>query len=400
MNSWLRILLGLEENEVPAGADARLELTGLPAGSALWAAVLLVAGAVALVLLLYRSEKDLSRLQRATLAGLRLLALAIIIFMILDPRILTELRREREAHTILLYDASASMAQRDDYQASERYALEGATGMDLAEPRTRAELALAAIGHQQFIERLEERNRVRAYAFSGTLRALDRLEPGSEPPPDGEETFLGDAVRSAIKQAGSDLIAAIVLISDGRATGGEPVERAAQEAALRGVPIHAVGLGKSRVPRNQAVTRFSGPEVAEPGYPIRLEATIEASGMQGPVTVTLTRQPAGEGSAEPVETRTIDGKGSNVSTNLVFVDTLERPGAYRYVVSILEHPEEADATEVLANDLPVSVNDERRGDRFNSAEGADDLFIAEHDGIIDAHFCHERLHCFRPVLIQ
>lgn len=357
-NSWLRILLGLEENEVPAGADARLELTGLPAGSALWAAGLLVVAAVVLIALLYRTERDLNRLQRVTLAGLRLLALGIVVFMLLDPRILTELRREREAHTILLYDASASMAQRDDYQVSERYALEGATGIDLAEPRSRAELALAAMDHQRFVERLEERNRVRAYAFSGTLRALERLEPSSAPPPDGEETRLGDAVRSALKQAGSDLVAAIVVISDGRLTGGEPVERAAQEAAIRGVPIHAVGLGKSRVPRNHAITRFSGPEVAEPGYPIRLEAAVEASGVQGPVTVTLAREAAGGGAAQKVEERTIDGKGLHLSTNVVFVDTLERPGTYRYVVSITEHPDEADATD-NERDLEVAVAEDK-----------------------------------------
>jgi hypothetical protein len=353
MSPWLRTLLGLEDNEVPAGADARLELTGIPGDLAFWIAGTIAAGAVLLIVLLYRTERDLSPFQRVTLAALRLVALAIVLFMLLDPRILTELRREREAHTILLYDASGSMAQRDDYKASERYALEGATGVDLSEPRTRAELAIAAMDSQRFVERLEERNRVRAYAFGESLRALDRLDADSAPPPDAGETRLGDAVRGALKQAASDLVAAIVVISDGRLTAGEPVEKAAQEAALRGVPIHAVALGKSRVPRNHAVTGFSGPEIAEPGYPIRLEAAVEASGTEGLVTVTLSREASG-GAIQEVERRTVEAKGLQVSTTMVFVDTLERPGVYRYVVSIARHEEEADPTD-NERDLEVAV---------------------------------------------
>ena len=59
MDGWLRFFFGLEENEVPAGAESRVELTGLLHGAGLWAAVIVVLAAAALIVILYRTERDL-----------------------------------------------------------------------------------------------------------------------------------------------------------------------------------------------------------------------------------------------------------------------------------------------------------------------------------------------------
>ena len=142
MNAWLRFLLGLKGNEIPAGADSRFEFTRLYHGTTAWFAGFLVLGAVFLIVALYRSERDLTRGQRIVLGMLRLLALALVIFMLLDPRILTEIRREREAQTFLLVDTSGSMSERDRYEGAERQMLEKATGLSLSEPRSRAELGV------------------------------------------------------------------------------------------------------------------------------------------------------------------------------------------------------------------------------------------------------------------
>jgi hypothetical protein len=186
--------------------------------------------------------------------------------------------------------------------------------------------------------------------------------------PAGEATGLGDAVRSVLAETASELVAGLVVISDGRSNTGELPVKAAGEAAARGVPVHAVAIGKTHLPKNYAVTGFSGPEVVEPGYPVRLEARIEASGFRGQVTVVLTRQPvapagardsrpAAAGPAVKVEERKLDMKGLHFSTALVFTDTLEKKGAYRYVVTIPEHSEEVERAD-NARDHRVSVTDD------------------------------------------
>jgi hypothetical protein len=132
---WLRFLFGLDSGEIPAGADARLELTGLWRGGAGWLAVLLIGLSVTLIVLLYRRERELGLLQRSTLTLLRLAALGLIVWMLLDPRLLTEIQIRRPATTFLLVDGSASMFTQDEFEDPDRRPLEEATGLDCANLR-------------------------------------------------------------------------------------------------------------------------------------------------------------------------------------------------------------------------------------------------------------------------
>jgi hypothetical protein len=352
MNSWLRFLLGLKENEIPAGADSRFELTRLYHGTAAWLAGLLALGAVLLIVALYRSERDLTRAQRLVLSFLRLLALALVIFMLLDPRILTEIRRERAAQTFLLVDTSASMGQRDTYDGDERKTLEGATGLSLAEQRSRAELVLAAIEHQKLLPSLAEKNKLRLFTFDSKATEATQLDRDAVLAAGGDATRLGDAIRSVLKQAGGDPVAGIVVLSDGRLNGGEPVGKSAADAAMQGVPIYTVAVGKSGLPKNYAVTEVSAPDVVEAGFPVRINARIEASGIKGPLKVTLSRAGPGGGPMKKIEEKTLDEKGLQSSTSVVFLDTPEKKGKYRYVASVAVHAEEVDKTD---NKREVSV---------------------------------------------
>ncbi len=358
-SSWLRFLFGLDPGEVPAGSDARFELTGMWRGAAGWLAFFLIAGAAALIVALYRRERELGGLQRACLAGLRLLALAVVIWMLLDPRILTEVQLKRDAHTFVCLDTSGSMSTADTFEGAEQRAIERATGLHAGGGReTRLGLALAALEHEKVIERLAEKNRVRSFGFDKALRSVDKFDAASVPAAAGEETRLGDALRSVLKQAGPDPIAGIVVLSDGRSNAGDTLDKAAAEVALRGVPVYAVGAGRTKEPRNYAVTQLSGPDVAVPGFPIRLEARVEVSGLRGPVTVTLSRQPVKGGTKEKVEDRKVEGKSLKYATSLVFVNTIPRNGTYRYTLSIPRHPEETDPSD-NQRAAQVTVADEK-----------------------------------------
>lgn len=366
MTDWLRFLFGLEENEIPAGAASRFELSGLHRGLAGWLLAFIVTAAVILIIVLYRSERDLSRPKRAVLGALRLAALAVVVWILLDPRILTEIHLKRDARTFLLFDTSASMAEADLHDDDSRAEMERVTGLDLSKPRMRKDLALAAMEKAKLLERLAEKNRVRVLAFDAALRAVESHAPAGEDPesrnpgalnpaalePRGSETRLGDSLRALLKQTGPDPVAAIILVSDGRQNAGEGLEKAVAELSPRGIPVHTVSVGVSQDAVSLAVTDLSGPEVAEPGFPIRIQARVDVSGVEGPVTVTLTRQPFKGGRAEKVDERTIEGTRVHQATSLVFVDTIEEKGKYRYVLTV---PERAGETETSDNRREIVV---------------------------------------------
>ncbi len=344
-SAWLRFLLGLDSGEVPSGGDSRFELTGLWRGGAGWVAFLLIAAAIALIVALYRSEREISLVRRTVLAGLRLLALLVVIWMLLDPRILTELQLKRAATTFVLLDASGSMSTQDSYDGKERKALETVSGLNLSQPTQRVPLALAAIEKEKLVDRLAEKNRVKSFTFDETLHAVEKLDGTVFKPPGGDGSRPGDAVRDVLQQAGQEPIAAVVIITDGRSTGGISAAKAAAEASQRGVPVFAVSVGRTREPKNYAVSQLSGPDVAVPGFPVRLEGRVEVSGLRGPLTVTLLRQLGKTGPKEKVEDRQVEGKSLTYSTSLVFVDTLEQKGSYRYTLSIAKHAEESDGSD-------------------------------------------------------
>ena len=96
MNDWLRFLFGLEPGEIPASGDTHWELSNLPHGTWLGIASAIVLGSLVLILLLYIRERSLRPWQRATLGILRILALTLVILVLLNPRLLTEIRLEVE----------------------------------------------------------------------------------------------------------------------------------------------------------------------------------------------------------------------------------------------------------------------------------------------------------------
>ncbi|MBI4604413.1 MAG: VWA domain-containing protein, partial [Planctomycetes bacterium] len=381
MSPWLRFLFGLGEGEVPDGARARFELTGMPHGGAWWLAACVVLAACVLIALLYRSERELGRLQSVALAALRLAALLVVVWMLLDPRILTVIEHKREASTLVLFDASASMGHADPIDPRDRKELEAATGRDLRQEWSRAELALGAIRQSSLLERLGEKNRVRSFTFDAVLVPVSELGASAFVPPGGPETRLGDALRGALAQAGSEPVAAVVLFTDGRTTGGERLEKAAAEAALRGVPVHAVALGTGRQPRNLAVAELSGPEVVQPGVPLRLQGRIEASGVREPVTVKLSRQPLRSGAKEDIETRKVEGRSLKWSSNVVFTDVLPRSGTYRYFLSVdLAPARRRDETDPADNqrEVRVTASEERcRALLAASSPGRDFKFLGD-----------------------
>ena len=368
MNALQRFLLGLSEQEVPPGAELDFAFHHAYQGMTGWIAVLVLVAALLLICLLYQREKALSMVQRTVLSFLRIAALLVVALILLDPRLHTELLVDRAGSTLILVDGSDSMGQRDAYPVREARALENASGLNLtsrSELPSRLELALSALETNGLEAALANRNRLHRYAFGADLSSvegLDALYESVDSPSevcDGSETRLGDALRDALLQVGHGRVAGCVVVSDGRNNAGGTVRRAASEFALRGVPVHVVGVGRSDTKQNYSITQASGPDVGELGFPLQLEARVRVAGIRGPFQLALKRKELPAGPTRTIEVKRLNNSGHTLSTRVTFVDLPKSEGSFRYTFSIAPHDDESETAD-NSREVEVRVTEEQR----------------------------------------
>jgi Ca-activated chloride channel family protein len=195
--------------------------------------------------------------------GLFLISLAVLALALARPHATVAVPSE-QATVILVTDVSRSMLAKD------------------VEPN-RMEAARAAA--KQFLEQLPNASRVGAVAFSEQPHTI-------EPPTDDHDevaamidslaadggTATGDALAAAL-----DLLddrgerrtpAAVVLLSDGKATTGRDPLPVARQAKRLGIPISTVALGT----RGAVITTPSGALLAVPPDPEAMRDIAELSG--------------------------------------------------------------------------------------------------------------------------
>jgi len=229
-------------------------LTLAPLLAPAWAAAVTVLLAAAVTGAALVRPPALSRARRAALLVLRLLVVAAVGMLLLRPAIRWKATEETPAEVALLADASRSMAIRD--------VPAGKGAATILVGRAHAVRQALADAQKPYAD-LAAKCPIKPYAFGTHMRPTDALSPE---PADGR-TDLGEALESvtqiaadgkdrgttesasitACEQAvarGQHCVAAVVLISDGRANRarGSP-EAAARALAARGVRIHTVLVG-------------------------------------------------------------------------------------------------------------------------------------------------------------
>lgn len=125
-------------------------------------------------------------------------------------------------------------------------------------PEQRSRYHTAATVVQKVQEKRSRTHRVRVYTFSDALQMLhelphrDRDEAptvaradlfAKHPQPTGDYSNLGDALTDALRELTGEKVSGLVLLSDGRQTGGMDLNSAAEQASAAKVPIHTIALG-------------------------------------------------------------------------------------------------------------------------------------------------------------
>jgi len=154
----------------------------------------------------------------------------------------------------------------------------------------------------------------------------------------GTESRIGDAIQSVLEQEQSSTLAAVVLLTDGRNNAGVDPQNVVPLATRQEVRIHPVGLGTEKNPMNAKVLDMEAPKRVFPGDRFRINALIQASGMQGvQVPIQLRRRPGGGSTVGPTieEERTLTLEADDAITNLSFDVTPREVGPWIYELKIL-----------------------------------------------------------------
>jgi hypothetical protein len=174
--------------------------------------------------------------------GLRVLVLLLAPLALVHPAFTYEHTERRMPVVPVLVDTSESMSFPDPDHPYVR---------DDPQRMTRHDAARKAF--EKLRAKLTQTHRVKVYRFSDTLQMLREL-PYREPPeqraallpttqPAGGYSNIGDALVDALRDSAADRISGVLVLTDGRRTGGLDLQQAAEQAVGAAAPVHTVVFG-------------------------------------------------------------------------------------------------------------------------------------------------------------
>jgi hypothetical protein len=372
MEQFLKWLAGLGPGEGQAGEKLRFEFGSLPSGTL---ALLSIAAAVAILLLVFflykRDARRLSAGKRFVLAFFRLMALASIALLLLEPTLVKVRKSIRPGEVLVLLDASQSMGHLDSYAHSENEA-EAWKAIGIEDPSTmsRFGLSIRLLKDQGVLESLAKKNLVRFRLFGEGSRPVperkkrkkknadDKKQSGTKKNKSSGVSTLGDlpgppevdwdalkptdggtnltaSLRQALDSVRSARIAGVILVTDGRVNLGGRAEEAGALLARKDLDkVYVVGVGDPREAWIVGLRDLQAPEKVFKGDPVRLSIQVHSQGYPlQQVEVRLLERL--QGGKKTLATKRIEVGGDQPSTTLKFPPLkLEKEGEHVLEVEI------------------------------------------------------------------
>ncbi|MCX6874336.1 MAG: hypothetical protein NTW21_11100 [Verrucomicrobia bacterium] len=225
--------------------------------------------AAELCVLIYRYEaRNLGRRRARQLVALRLAALALLAWILIEPTLVRAVKRRLDRQVAVLWDHSASMDLTDD----------GAT-------RSRATLAREAVAQSGILKQLGAQARLHEIRFARSP------ETDGSPPAVGwnQGTDIAAALDTVLEQIPPDELAGALVLTDGRHNRPARVEDSARRFGILDAPLGIVAVGSPEPPRDAAVLAVRSPDAIHLGDRLRVAADLKFDGYQGQqVKVRLT----------------------------------------------------------------------------------------------------------------
>lgn len=280
-----------------------------------WVLVLIVLPLLAAVCILgYRSE-PISTRWKVGLGSLRFAAIALLTLVLFRPVIVEREEEVRPAEVIVLLDDSASMARVDSYADEDIRAglspfassgLENTTRLELARDATTKRLlpGLEAKGYKPRLMRFD----ASATAMSDPSTLSGR----------GRATHLGDSLAAAQSSHRGRHVTDVIIISDGRSTGGSPAVDAGRSAAAAGIPVHSLLVGDLRPEKNLSIELIEAPPNVLEGDEFPISVRVEARGLEaGTRAQVLLEELTGSGGTRLLAEDLIEPDESGVRVVLI-----------------------------------------------------------------------------------
>ena len=286
MQRFIKWLVG-STGSAPAGArDWRI---GFIADHNNYVVLALVAVAVGLVYLTihsYRREGDAPARAKATLAGIRIGVIALMLLVLFQPALVFRFVNTLYTSVAVLVDDSLSMSFADRYAGgADLDRLSRATGLrpEAIPGRSRTQILRRMMsGPDGVLAKLAQDHPLLLMRFStdspsseaytqllGVVDVVDRQEQGASAggtdvnedlarmmgylSGTGYETNIPAALRAAVERLQGRRVAGVVLVSDGQITTPDERDRLAGAlgyAAQSGVPLYSVMVGDPTPPKN------------------------------------------------------------------------------------------------------------------------------------------------------
>ena len=303
-----------------------------PAGAPVAAAI--VVAAVAIAFVSYRVLRTrVHWRERATLAALRLAALAIVLFCIFRPVLVVKAAVAQQNVVGVLIDDSRSMQLTDEHGS-------------------RADLIRQTFANPDspIMKALSDRFLIRTFKFSSSTA---RLGAPADLTFNGTQTRLANAIESARQELAGLPVSGLVLVTDGADTTDATVTDALLASKAEALPVFTVGVGQETLTKDIQVGRVSTPRVALKGTSLLVDAVLTQTGYAGQ-TVTLDVEDGGRiVGSQPVK---LPADGDPVSVRVRFTVTEAGPRLFRLKVS--PQPGEV-VTQNNQRDVQIDVRDRR-----------------------------------------
>ncbi|HET9983448.1 MAG TPA: hypothetical protein VFQ38_07670 [Longimicrobiales bacterium] len=280
-----------------------------------------------------RAGGKASGAERGVLAGVRILALALLAFCLARPTLVLSTVVPQQNYLGVLLDDSRSMRIADGGAAPRSAFARGAMGPE------------GVIGRE-----LARRFRVRYFRFSS---GTDRIGGPEELAFDGERTRVAQALDRARSELGSLPLAGLVLVSDGADNAAGALSESLLALRAANVPVYAVGVGREALDRDIEIARVATPTAVLKGARLAVELLVTQRGYAGE-TVKLFVEDEGRVVASQDVKLGSDGEPVPVSVRF----TAEQAGPRRFRFRIPPRPGERVA-ENNVQDALVRVRDDR-----------------------------------------
>ncbi len=386
------------------------------------AGILLLLGSVAALVILtvrtgLRDSRFLKARDRAVLLIPRLLILALVLLIVLNPQRRTQLSRVEKSRVGVLLDTSLSMAWPSGASGA---IVDGSATTAKAE--TRAEAAVKSLIASGVLSEISKKHAVSIYTFDsalegpwaivseGAVRFVDvdesilaGLEKGSDPEtqkgqtpfqtttlslnqvpqtadskvadpaamekwtaiiqPRGAETRIGESLYQLIGQISGRTLSGLVVISDGQSNTGLDIEPARMRAERSGTRLISVGVGSEKPQLNLWVSGMQSPADVHQGDPFDITVMVQGTASRDQeVTVRLFEQSSdGDGKDQrQIAEKTIKLGDEAIPASIRFSQELKVPGKYDFTAKI---ESTAGITEITLDDnerrRTIEVTDRR-----------------------------------------